>query len=177
MQVYKTTSVVIMLLVNMLIYAGPSSKHFLNGEKWVPKDFDPQNTILLIENFSLINKNGKDLFAKENEKLKEFMKENYPYPYEFTSNLDDPKYTKSNKYVYAITWGSHTSTPTPGARGNGYAGSTGMTISSTGINCSIFDMKNNVDLPASGKSTSYASGVFSMTINTMLFIYEERKKQ
>lgn len=177
MQIKKMISVLTIFLVNMLfMFGGPSDKHFLNGEKWVPKDFDPKNSTLLIENFSLINKKGKDLFAKENQKLKEFMKENYPYPYEFTSNLDDPKYSKSDKYRYAITWGTHTSTPTPGARGNSYAGSSGMTISSTGITCSLYDVKNNTDLPASGKSTSYASGIFSMTINTMVYIFLQRDK-
>lgn len=164
----KIIPLLILLTLSALsIVAGPSNKHFFNGEKWVPEDFDPTTTTLLIKNFSYTytNKKGKTVvvFEKEQAKLEKFMKENYPYPYEFTDDIHDDKYKNGQKYHYAITWGSNTTT---------YSNGTAI----SGINCYLYDNRKHTELPGSGRGTSYAIGIFSMTINTMVYMYEQRKK-
>jgi hypothetical protein len=51
---------------------------FSNIDKWLPKDFDPQNTILLVQHCG--NPDGRF-----NKAMQEYMKEKYPYRYQFTS--------------------------------------------------------------------------------------------
>ncbi len=138
-----------------------------NRDKWVPEDFNPTNTVLLIENFSKINKKGKDIFAKENEKLKKFMQESYTYQYEFSDDvtLSNAKYADLNKYPYAIVFGSEFADR---------LNESSHLTSSEGITCSIYDRKNNKYLPSNGVSTSYAHGVFESVINGLLKIYNKR---
>ncbi|MCC6584614.1 MAG: hypothetical protein IT271_13005, partial [Chitinophagales bacterium] len=115
--------------------------------------------------YSYTDKKGKTVvkFAKEQEKLEKFMKENYPYPYEFNDENHPEKYKKAQKYHYAITWGSGTRVSQSGQ-------------SYSYINCNLFDRRTNTELPSSGKGTAYAIGIFSTTINTLVYVYEQRKK-
>lgn len=79
-------------IVLIMIAAGCSNKMFSNGAKWIPEDFHPASTTLLIIRF------GNE---KEYQAAQQFMKENYPYPYEFTYTLDTAKFD-AKKYRYMI---------------------------------------------------------------------------
>ncbi len=167
MQKKKVLSLLtVFMFMGLFIVAGPSDKHFINGEKWVSEDYNPTNTTLLIKKFSYTyTYKGKTgvAYEKEETKLEKYMKESYPYAYEFTDNLSDEKYADKEKFRYVIDWGSNTTTYT-----------SGTPIS--GINCYVTDRKLG-PWKSSGRGTSYAIGVFSMTINTMVFIYQERNKK
>jgi hypothetical protein len=94
------------------------------------------------------------------------MKKIYPYPYEFSNNVDlnNSNYSDTDKYPYAIIWGS---------RLFDYMNPSDHLTSSEGISCSLYDRKNNKVLPTNGRSTSFARGILEATIMQMLKAYEE----
>ena len=61
----------------MALACNTSKMTFGNGKKWIPEDFDPNKTTLLVEEFT-VSENA-------NQKMQEYMQEKYPYKYEFVS--------------------------------------------------------------------------------------------
>jgi hypothetical protein len=68
---------------------------FGNGDDWIPKEFDPQHSVFLIQYF------GKD--RNEDQRAKDFMKKNYPYSYDFVPNYDPPEgFADKSKYRFVL---------------------------------------------------------------------------
>ncbi|MCB9034505.1 MAG: hypothetical protein H6553_11760 [Chitinophagales bacterium] len=155
---------------------------FINGtydgiwnsyKKWMPKDFDTKNNILLVDDIKVYDKKGNLVksYVKANEQMREYMKEKYPYEYEFVNvdslNLSD-KYKDTDKYRYCLVWSMNTSktytTYKPSAP-------TGMQFQQNGGSAyntfTISDRKSNTNFGTS-KGTSYIIGTFSLYINTIV---------
>lgn len=166
-----------MLASGLLLLSGESSRVFPNGEKWVPKDFDPKNTVLLVENFVILTKKGENKVEKANQDLKDYMKEHYPYPYEFVDDVTsaNPQYADTLKCPYALVWSAHTTSPDPfPGKGAATPGTSGMSIPTTGISYNFFDRRTNQLMQTHGRANSYAIGNFSAVINTILDVLEKR---
>lgn len=146
-----------------------NSAKLFDREAWIPADFNPENTVLLIEKRTYINKKGKDEFAKENEVLDEIMKKNYPYPYEFVLNANGEKYSDKNKYPYMISWGSHY---------HEYMNQSDHIVSgSSGVKTSLINLKTGVESRTNEWFYSYRKGILEATIKQLVKVYKERKKQ
>jgi len=68
-----------------------SKMAFGSGDKWIPKDFDAQNSVFLIAPVGY-----KD---KEKEAAARFMKEKYPYRYEMIETDDIAEFNKMEKFA------------------------------------------------------------------------------
>ena len=73
------------------------SASFSDAEKWIPMDFNPSSSVLLVEEHRASN--------KENSKMLEWLQKNYPYPYEVVDttliNSTNGKYADTKKYRFA----------------------------------------------------------------------------
>lgn len=67
---------------------------FGNGDDWIPKEFDPQHSVFLIQYF------GRD--QKENQQAEDFMKEHYPYPYQFVPSYDPTDLPDKSKFRFVL---------------------------------------------------------------------------
>ncbi|MDB5226560.1 MAG: hypothetical protein JWN78_753 [Bacteroidota bacterium] len=150
---------------------GKTSAMRFDREAWIPLDFDPKNTVLLIEIMSDINKKGKDAYEKENATFEKIMKENYPFPYELTTNIDtsNEKYLDRNKYAYALSFGEHF---------HEYAKQSDHLISGTsGATIDIFNRKDGTYSETNGWAYSYRKGILEETVRQLVKVYNERGKQ
>jgi hypothetical protein len=146
----------ILLFLFLAIASNPSKKTFSNGEKWIPKDFDPTKTTLLIQKFRSSE--------KQQTKMEGYMEEKYPYKYEFVSTETiierEGKYADTDIYRYALRITSHTTT---------YTNSNMVT---SGFDFYFYDRANDIKYPASNKASSYIFTTFQPVINTILKKYE-----
>ena len=75
-----------------------SKMTFGNSKNWIPENFNPQKTILLVQKF--------DASAKIQEQMEEYMSTTYPYKYEFATNIQIAnkigKYADTKLYKYAL---------------------------------------------------------------------------
>jgi hypothetical protein len=95
-----TKKIIITTILPVLLFIGcnTSKMTFKNADKWIPADFNPPKTILLVEKF------------KENARMRNqmeaYMSENYSYKYEFvdkqTIDNRDGKYKDTKLYKYAL---------------------------------------------------------------------------
>lgn len=139
------------------IASSPSKKTFDNSVQWLPKDFEPSQTVLLIEKF--------DLSDKQQRIIEEYMAEKYPYKYEFVSlytiqNKED-KYADTERYKYALVITGHTYTSE-----EVNTGKRGPTV--TGFDYYFHNRDRNRNYPPTGKNSSYISMTFKPIINTIL---------
>ena len=143
------------------IASNTSKLTFGNSEKWIPADFDPAQTILLVEDFGVS--------AKAQRKMEAYMSEKYPYKYEFVSlktiQNNEGKYSDRKLYKYALVYSSHTTF----SRDN-QTGRDGPTV--TGFDYHFYDRELDKDYPATGKSSSYAIMTFKPVINTIVKKFE-----
>lgn len=119
-----------------------------NSNGWLPSNFNPKTGTLLIQTATS---------ARQQLKIEEFMKENYPYSYEFTKeDIETIKtnYTDRNKYQFVLLHNTF----------NKSSGS--MVVSTNDYN--FFDLGNSKVYPRSGVSASWASMVIKMIITKIL---------
>jgi hypothetical protein len=139
------------------IASKPSKMTFGNSERWIPKDFDPGKTTLLVEKF-FISKRGE-------KKMEDYMAEKYPYKYEFVPGevitKREGKYADTKLYKYALMFSSHTST-----QFDVQTHKPGVTV--TGFDFHFYDRELKKDYPATGKPSSYAHMTFEPVINTIV---------
>ena len=73
---------------------------FSDAANWIPSDFNPNNSVLLVETHPY-NK-------KQNANMVEFLEKNYPYKYEVVDSnaIKDisGKYADTKKYQFAVRW-------------------------------------------------------------------------
>lgn len=92
----------ILFLFVIMTGCSANNKFFSDGEKWIPADFDPAESVLLVEHFP-----GKE---KWNTDMIHYLDEIYPGKYIVVSKEDivaiQGKYKDKKKYRYAVLWGT-----------------------------------------------------------------------
>jgi|SRR5687768_1277155 len=130
--------------------SGMSSK---NDTKWIPADFDPKNTILLVEkNYSM---------TPLEKEIEEYMKKNYPYRFEFalgpSIRLKAGKYSDTVLYRYALVRNSDY------IHGGGHA--------SQREDFNFYDMIHDKDYSPSGKQSSKKVDTFKRVVDALISYY------
>jgi hypothetical protein len=81
---------------------------FKNGNAWIPADFQPKKTVLLVQ---LLDENSvaaswRKKFRQWNEEMEAYMQEKYPYKYEFVTadqiEGSPQKYSDKTKYAFGL---------------------------------------------------------------------------
>lgn len=170
----KTSSKILLLIVSVLItsysFGGPHSSK--DKESWIPADFDPRKTTLLVAKFEW---HIPEKAVKRNEEMDEEMKKSYPYPYEFATSSEirkDSKYQDKDKYRYALMW-------TQASQGTAH-GSAGQPIASASTSNPIFhfyiyDRKLDKSYPQNPKFNSYIVRVFKPTLEELMEYLKQLK--
>jgi hypothetical protein len=130
--IYRTVSGLIASAMLVFICQGcfpsknkASEKVFNNGDSWIPPDFNPQKSVLLVQllNEDVANSGWRTKFQKWNNEMKEYMQEKYPHKYEFVSADDiqykGKKYSDYQKYPYGLMISDGSVTYYGGAAGTG----------------------------------------------------------
>jgi hypothetical protein len=152
------------IIVFTILFCGcnTSKMTFSNGDKWIPADYNPNTTVLLVQTFGVS--------AKAQEKIENYMAETYPYKYEFvglkTINEKSGKYADIKKYKFAIVYSSHTTTSR-----DIQTGKSGPTV--TGFDYNFIDRETGKEYPPTKKSASYAIMTFKPMINTLVKHFEK----
>ena len=153
----------IILFFVIALASNPSKKVFKNSSEWIPDDFNPNTTILLVQKFSISN--------KEEQKMENYMAEKYPYKYEFadlnTIKMHTGKYSNVKIYKYALVFSSHDTHTT---KEQGASTNAGLTV--TGFDFNFYDREFDKNYPATRKPSSYPSMTFKPVINTILKHFE-----
>lgn len=141
----------------ILIIAGCNSPKKIfnsNSNGWLPADFNPKTGVLLIQSA------WPD---KQQNKIEKFMKETYPYKYEFVGSRNsidsNSKYSDKNtcRFILANAWSSKTMN---------YMQPNQIDVHTCDYN--FIDRLNNKNYPASGIAASYPSMVLEPIITKIL---------
>lgn len=144
----------------MAIASKPSKMTFGNTDQWIPNDFNPRNTVLLVQIFDVSEKAQKD--------MEKYIAEKYPYKYEFAtlSAIKDKegKYADSKLYKYALMVTSHriNTRDQTGRSGPSYVG----------FDYNFYDRESGKNYPVTGKGSSYAIMTFKPVINSIVKKFE-----
>jgi len=134
---------------------------FNNGNTWIPENFDPSKTILLVEKF--------DVSEKQAQKMEDYMAEKYPYKYEFVplATIKTPagKYADTKLYKYALVISSHLSKYV-------HTDGTPSAMRTTGFDFNFYDRNNDKEYPATAKASGYPIMTFQPVINTIVKKFE-----
>ncbi len=153
----------IFLCILILGSCNASKLTFGNGEKWIPSDFSPSKTILLVEKYG-DNK-------KIQQQMEDYMSENYSYKYEFVeaSTIEQRagKYANTTLYHFALrmTSGSEHITQSQGA-------STGAGISYGKYDFYFYDRESGKSYSTTRKESSNTMMLFKPVINTIVKKFE-----
>ncbi|HMG90234.1 MAG TPA: hypothetical protein VK589_09240 [Chryseolinea sp.] len=138
------------ILVSITLTGYSQGKVFHNGDKWIPPDFKASATTLLIIRTSP----GFAGKQKEYLEAKEFMKESYPYPYEFAYLADTAKFADRTKYRYLLL--------------SGVVDATKRSIENTfGIDFCFYDRLTKVRYPLTERASSKGLMTFKPLIRTI----------
>ncbi len=139
-----------------------SQKTLKNGDKWIPADFNPKNTILLVEAWSGIQE------EKGIAKQEEYMDKKYPYKYELvpfsTIQKRDGKYANTKIYKWALV---STTNATALKKSNGASTNTGV-ITSVDRDFNFYDRENDQNFPSTNKSQGPFKQTFQVVINAIV---------
>jgi hypothetical protein len=73
-----------------------------DAAKWIPKDFNPNDGVLLIQ--------MHPLKEKQKQKMQQWLEQNYTYSFEIANEVDinnkEGKYADTKKYPFAVLWRS-----------------------------------------------------------------------
>lgn len=144
----------------LAIASKPSKMVFKNADQWIPGDFNPHNTVLLVQIF--------DVSDKAQKNMETYMAEKYPYKYEFASlqtiKSKDGKYSDTKLYKYALMVTSHTinTRDQTGRSGPSYVG----------FDYNFYDRESGKNYPVTGKGSSYAIMTFKPVINSIVKKFE-----
>lgn len=128
-----------------------------NSNNWLPADFDPKSTVLLIERV--------DWPERQQRIIREFMKEKYPYKYRFlrSPNIDED-FPDTATYRFVLFYSANTHAPELGDKtvlGNDK-------VTSTMFDFHFYDRSKNLSYSPSGIGASWASMPFKWMINYIL---------
>ncbi len=133
-----------------------SKMTFSNGDKWIPADYDPYTTVLLVETF--------EVSARAQKKIENYMALTYPYKYEFvrlkTINEKSGEYADIKKYKFAIVYSSQTTVKISGP-------------TFTSFDYNFIDREKGNEYPPTKKASGYAIMTFKPMINTLVKHFEK----
>ncbi len=151
----KNLVFIAVITTTILASCGSPKKAFDNNSNgWLPSNFNPKIGVLLIETTWPKNQQAK---------IETFMKEKYPYKYEFVTAKDlennQSKYLDRKTYLFALvnSWSSHTIHEMQSNR---------MNVVASDYN--FIDLVNNKDYPKSGIASSWSSMVLKAIIIKVL---------
>lgn len=151
----KKSHFIILAVLFLISACSPSTKTFGNADKWLPPGFDAKNEVVLIQKISWPR--------RQQSIMEEYMKEKYPYQYEFFDGDPDKdsKFADTNKYRYVLfsTSSSHVMHANDPSR---HQVAVGMS------DFYFYDRTTQKSYPATGKGSSWASVTFKPIINTIL---------
>lgn len=163
----------ILLLSIVLASCNTSKMTFSNVDKWLPKDFDPEKTILLVQHCG--NPDGKF-----NRDMQAYMKKKYPYRFQFTSlkmiQARDGKYADTTLYRYALLWNHESKTNYRYGTNDMYGRSQPHGYSrqrSVANDFSFYDRLNEKSYPKTGKGSSFPTTTFKPVINSIVERYRK----
>lgn len=134
---------------------------FSNGQKWIPENFEPSKTVLLVEKL--------DVSERQTKKMEDYMSEKYPYKYEFVSlstiKTTTGKYADTKLYKYALVISSHLTTYT-------HTDGSASAMRTTGYDFNFYDRSNDKEYPSTTKSSGYPIMTFEPVINTIVKKFE-----
>jgi hypothetical protein len=99
----KTILSILSLAFFFIIAVASSHKNasFKDAQQWIPQDFNPNNTTLLIEK--------NPMSKRVNEKMIEWLQKNYPYRFEIVDdgvieNKISSNYSDGKAYPFGVIW-------------------------------------------------------------------------
>ena len=139
-----------------------SQKTLKNGDKWIPGNFDPKTTVLLIEEWDGIQKE-KGITHQEN-----YMDEKYPFKYEVVPlsviTNRQGKYANCKIYKWALVSSTNT---TALNKSTGASTNTGV-LTSVDRDFHFYDRENDKNYPVTDKSQGPFKQTFQVVINTIV---------
>ena len=128
-----------------------------NSDKWLPANFRPAKSIMLVQIFGK-PKNGV------NKAMAKYLDKKYPYKYEIVSADDirdlNGKYSDLNVYQFALVWSKHYFESGSMAMHNHYSGH--------GYDLNFVDRSNGRNYPKTGKGCSSPMLLFNPVVNTIV---------
>ena len=127
-----------------------------NKNGWKPADLNLQNKVLLIEVLRWPK--------KQQQKIEEYMKKNYPYQYEFFDSYEEPdmnKYSDTSKYQFVL---AHSYS----ARTMHQNDPTRKSINVSMFDYHFIDLQKQINYPKSGVGSSWASWTFIKIMDNLL---------
>lgn len=155
-------SILLLILISGIPSFAFSQKTLKNGDKWIPADFNPKTTILLVEAWSGIQEE-KGIAKQEN-----YMDKMYPYKYEVvpfeTIKKREGKYANTKIYKWALI---STANATALTKANGASTNTGV-LTSVDRDFNFYDRENDKNYPPTNKSQGPFKQTFQVVINTIV---------
>lgn len=157
-----TKSFFVLIFIIGITASAFSQKTLKNGDKWIPADFNPKNTVLLVEAWSGIQE------EKGIEKQENYMDDKYPYKYEVvpfeTIKKREGKYANTKIYKWALV---STANATALTKANGASTNTGV-LTSVDRDFNFYDRESDKNYPATNKSQGPFKQTFQVVINTIV---------
>lgn len=147
-----------------------AEKVFTNDDKWLPADFQPRKTVLLVQliNEDVVNSGWKAKYKKWNNEMREYMQEKYPYKYEFVSADDieykGKKYSDYQKYHFGLMISKGDYTYSGAAAGSGPNNTNTKDV----YDFYFIDRASGKKYPVTKKFSSNPVMTFKPVINTIL---------
>lgn len=139
-----------------------NNKYFSDGRQWIPDDFDPGKTTLLVEHYP-----GRE---KWNDEMMNYLASKYPGKYEVVSKDQiiamKGKYSDTKVYKYAVLWGAF-----GGTSFNTFTGGTTVNYyQSTKIDFygHFLDRTSGKEYPITKKYNNYGSKGYIPFINSVV---------
>lgn len=155
-------SILVFIFIIGISSPGFPQKTLKNGDKWIPADFNPKNTILLVEAWSGIQE------EKGISKQEDYMDKKYPYKYEVvpfeTIKKREGKYANTKIYKWALVSTTNTTALT---KSTGASTNTGV-LTSVDRDFNFFDRENDKSYPATNRSQGPFKQTFQVVINTIV---------
>lgn len=147
-----------------------SEKVFNNGDSWIPPEFTPQKALLLVQllDEDVPNSGWRAKYKKWNNEMREYMKEKYPYKYEFVTADEIEhkgiKYSDYQKYPFGLMIDNGKLTYYDGAAGGTYRNKNTVGV----FDYYFIDRSTGKKYPLTKKYSSNPVMTFMPVINTIL---------
>ena len=159
----------VLFFITLAIASSPKNGSYSDAAKWIPKDFNPKNSVLLIEEH-ILN-------AKQNEKMIQYLSEKYPYGYEIVDRktivTPSGKYADTKKFRFGILWNGAQSTrqrTENGGQNNGKI----YTSFQWDMYGSFIDRKTTTKYPTTNKINNYGQSGYCPVINSIVKYFKDK---
>lgn len=147
----------ILFLLTAVMGCNLSNYYVKNIKNWVPKEYNPKESILLIEKFP-----GKSKFTES------FIAERFPYRYEIVSREDiikgNDKYADKKLYRFGLLWSEVVS----------YAMlSSAYVRADMDWDGSFYDRVTGVESRKTGRTNAFVNWSYKPVINTIVKYFEK----